>query len=99
MTDSQFLINSLMGIGAIVGPFVVRVIFERVKDAKDAAAAAHARAEASERALAEHKLYVAENLLRGDNFEKFEERLWKELSDLRALIATKADKNVRPLGS
>jgi hypothetical protein len=97
--DLQFIFNALIGLGGIVGPVVGKVIFDRIEKAEKAAAAAQARAESVERELNEHKLWAAEHLMRGHDFDRFEERLWKELRELRELIATKADKVVRPVGS
>jgi hypothetical protein len=97
--DLQFIFNAIIALGGLLGPVVGKVIFDRIEKSEKAAAAAQAKAEAVEALLNEHKLWSAEHLMRGNDFDRFEERLWKELRELRELIATKADKLVRPVGS
>jgi hypothetical protein len=99
MNDWQVIFNALITVGAVVGPFIGKVIYDRIDKAEKTAVAAEVKAQRAETELLLHKVWVAENLVKGHDFEKFEERLWKELGEIRGLIDKKADKVVRPVGS
>ena len=94
--DCQTVLNIAISIGGVAGPFILKLLFDRINQAKlDAMALAQEAKNIALDALKRHnefELKVTKDYVSAAQFEKFEDRLFKELDDIKESLKSKADK-------
>lgn len=96
MMDWQTVLNIAISIGGVAGPFIIKLIFDRINQAKqDAMVLAQEAKDIALDALKRHnafELMVTREYVSMAHFEKFEERLFSEIETIKRKLDAKADK-------